>query len=347
MKKYFALDVAQFIASIMIIFIHCGQIFNNEIMHFLIKTVIARIAVPLFLVSTAYFYRKKSKADKSYHRKYFIRQIKTYLFWSLFYLPYCIHFLIQKHIPLFLTPFALIIALFYTGVCYHLWYFPALFLGLYIAKYLFKISRKITFLIAMTLYTLGSCETYSKILDPNLFRIYTIYKSLFFTTRNGLFYVLPFIIIGFFLADLKPKSLLYKKRKFFLCSSFFLLFIETGFIFFRQGDDKNFLFSLIPLSFFLVMQLLNLKNNIKISRQLRKLGQFIFFIHPLFIEIFKLNLNLIGWQLFLLTALCCLISYIFIQGIKKLPNTSRIIAKSGHLKSKISNISSATNENIQ
>lgn len=61
MKRLPLMDLAQFVAALLVILIHCGRLVENEVLHFVLKSLLARIAVPLFLVINGYFYREKQK----------------------------------------------------------------------------------------------------------------------------------------------------------------------------------------------------------------------------------------------------------------------------------------------
>ncbi|MGM0340115.1 acyltransferase family protein [Enterococcus sp. AZ007] len=304
MKKNFPLlDLTQYAASLFVILAHCDRLAENDFIHFFLKVCCARLAVPIFLIGSSYFFRSKQKKNTTYPRNFFKRQWKTYLFWSLLYLPYGILFIQDLGIPSNLYLAALPVGLAYLGVCYHLWYFPALFLGLWLVrKWLRRFNYPIAFCICLLLFALGATETYSGYLQGTLiYDLYAFYNQLFMTTRNGLFYTPVFILIGFFLADYLEGNHTFLQRhipvKFGI--SLILLGIETLIICLRQGDDKNFLFSLLPTSLFLMILLLrsNALQNRNFSH-LRKSAQYLFFLHPAFLETTKWFLARLGVQKF-------------------------------------------------
>ncbi|MGL9731196.1 acyltransferase family protein [Enterococcus sp. DIV0756] len=310
-KNYPLLDLAQYFSSLFVILIHCGRLSKNDIVHFTLKVFCGRLAVPLFLVSAGYFFCLKQKENPKYARSYFRRQWQVYLIWSVIYLPYGVWFVQKIGLDPRLYLAALPVGIGYLGFCYHLWYFPALFLGFFLVQKLVKhVNFSITCCICFLLFTLGATETYAGYLQgTSLHTIYPLFQQLFFTTRNGLFYTPMFLLIGFFLASDAKHTLVFKRYKWQgLIISLLLLGGETILVCLKQGADKNFLFSLIPASLFLMNLLLSSPFLVKKDfSQLRKNGQALYFLHPLFLEgskwTFK-QLGLVdfqGFPLFLIT----------------------------------------------
>lgn len=141
-NSYLFLTVAQYVASILIIMIHSGMsglLFSPPI-NFFFLCLLCKIAVPLFLISTGYFIKKKIFQNTNYSAFWWRKQLKSYVCWSVVYLPYGLSYLVYNfHFPLFLYPIALLIDFLYLGTYYHLWYFPALFLGMGIST--FEVKR--------------------------------------------------------------------------------------------------------------------------------------------------------------------------------------------------------------
>lgn len=281
-----ALTFAQYIAAILVVVLHSGKFLEHSELNFFIKNIICRLAVPLFMVITSYFYRLNEQKSAGYSKLYFKRQIKTYFFWSMVYLPVGCFYLWQHNYEWFTYPVALLIGLFYFGTWYHLWYIPALLFGIWLTSYLLKRFRYIwVILSASLLYIVGSVETYSAYLDHTIIgNLYNQYASLFITTRNGLFFAFIFVIVGFVLADFKDQPFIYERGLWKTLISFSFLCLEGWFIFHNPGYDKNFMIGLVPVSLFLVAALLKTKagmNNQLQCHYLREQGRYLFFLHPI------------------------------------------------------------------
>lgn len=286
---YGLLEIFQFIAALLVILIHCGRLSSNPYSHFILKSLLCRIAVPFYFVCSGYFYRQKTEEQVNYSKKYGRRQIRQYLKWSLLYLPFGFYFLIQKGVTFPLIPVGLAAALVYTGVWYHLWYIPALLTGLFLVR---KVKERMGYLAAFVLFGLlfliGSAETYSTFIQSTVAgNLYAMYRSFFFTTRNGLFFSPIFILCGFFLSDYKNHALFVSHSGKGLVFSVLLLLFEGWLFYPKQGDDKNFLFALIPVALFLMAYSLQkqIERRGRAIVSLRSINKSLYFLHPLFLEL--------------------------------------------------------------
>ena len=63
--NYALLSLFQYIASILVILVHCQRLFEHEALHFIQKSMFGRMAVPFFLISSAYFFPSTLEARAS------------------------------------------------------------------------------------------------------------------------------------------------------------------------------------------------------------------------------------------------------------------------------------------
>ena len=168
------------------------------------NNIVSRICVPFFFVVTGYFVAKKEKDNPNYIKKYIKSMIPLYLTWCLIYLPIILvsaysylpqisSYISMIKIPVYLLvplsiiliPIALIIVLLYTGTYYHLWYFPAVMLSLFVlSKWKKRWKIKYLFVISFILLLFGATETYYGFLPSSIKDWLSYYYNLFFTTRN-------------------------------------------------------------------------------------------------------------------------------------------------------------------
>ena len=276
----------QYLFAIAVILVHSGRLTSYEPLHFGLKSMLGRLAVPFFIVCASFFL-KQSLGNSKKMKTYLAKIVKTYLFWSFVYLPYAWLFFSSLHLPIYLFPAGVLIALIYLGMCYQLWYIPAFLLGLFLVNQLVKhLGMVWTGFLALLLYCWGLIETYSAYLDTtSLLKGYQLYSNLFFTARNGLFYTPIFIYMGYYLYDHFHAQAfrIYRWQK--LALAFGLLCLEGIIIFQHQGIDKNFFF-LLP---FVTVYLVNacLRSSFLKSYDLQYLKQMsiaLYFSHPIFIE---------------------------------------------------------------
>lgn len=276
----------QYLFAIAVILVHSGRLTSYEPLHFGLKSMLGRLAVPFFIVCASFFL-KQSLGNSKKMKTYLVKIVKTYLFWSFVYLPYAWLFFSSLHLPVYLFPAGVFVALIYLGMCYQLWYIPAFLLGLFLVNQLVKhLGMVWTGLITFLLYCWGLIETYSAYLDTtSLLKGYQLYSNLFFTARNGLFYTPIFIYMGYYLYDHFHAQTFRIHRWQKLALSFGLLCLEGIIIFQHQGIDKNFFF-LLP---FVTVYFVNacLRSSFLKSYDLQYLKQLsiaLYFSHPIFIE---------------------------------------------------------------
>lgn len=276
----------QYLFAIAVILVHSGRLTSYEPLHFGLKSMLGRLAVPFFIVCASFFL-KQSLGNSKKMKAYLVKIVKNYLFWSFVYLPYAWLFFSSLHLPIYLFPAGVLIALIYLGMCYQLWYIPAFLLGLFLVNQLVKhLGMVWTGLITFLLYCWGLIETYSAYLDTtSLLKGYQLYSNLFFTARNGLFYTPIFIYMGYYLYDHFHAQTFKIHRWQKLALSFGLLCLEGIIIFQHQGIDKNFFF-LLP---FVTVYFVNacLRSSFLKSYDLQYLKQLsiaLYFSHPIFIE---------------------------------------------------------------
>ena len=276
----------QYLFAIAVILVHSGRLTSYEPLHFGLKSMLGRLAVPFFIVCASFFL-KQSLGNSKKMKAYLVKIVKNYLFWSFVYLPYAWLFFSSLHLPVYLFPAGILIALVYLGMCYQLWYIPAFLLGLFLVNQLVKrLGMVWTGFLALLLYCWGLIETYSAYLDTtSLLKGYQLYSNLFFTARNGLFYTPIFIYMGYYLYDHFHAQAfrIYRWQK--LALAFGLLCLEGIIIFQHEGIDKNFFF-LLP---FVTVYLVNafLRSSFLKSYDLQYLKQMsiaLYFSHPIFIE---------------------------------------------------------------
>ena len=276
----------QYLFAIAVILVHSGRLTSYEPLHFGLKSMLGRLAVPFFIVCASFFL-KQSLGNSQKMKAYLAKIVKTYLFWSFMYLPYAWLFFSSLHLPIYLFPAGVLIALIYLGMCYQLWYIPAFLLGLFLVNQLVKrLGMVWAGVITFLLYCWGLIETYSAYLDTtSLLKGYQLYSNLFFTARNGLFYTPIFIYMGYYLYDHFHAQVFSIHRWQKLALAFGLLCLEGLIIFQHEGIDKNFFF-LLP---FVTVYFVNacLRSSFLKSYDLQYLKQMsiaLYFSHPIFIE---------------------------------------------------------------
>lgn len=293
--KKINLDVSRFIFALMIIAIHIYPLsFISETLDYMVTRVMFRIAVPIFLMITGYYVIPKTVENKKSIINYTKKILKLYLISMLIYLPINIYNGYFRNLSIL----KLIKDIFIDGTFYHLWYFPALILGLWIVYLLvIKLDKKYVCGIVSLLFIIGILGDNYYGLIKNINILNSIYKfifTIFEYTRNGLFYTPIFIYMGYLISDSKLK--ISNKNNVYLMLVFLILMMLEGGIlyYFDIPKHSSMYFFLLPLSYLTFNYLISYTKGS--NKNLRNIANWIYVLHPLFIVVvhFMERLPIIG-----------------------------------------------------
>ncbi len=190
------LDVARIAAALLVITIHTSPLSDvAPNADFFLTRVLARLAVPYFFMLTGYFL-EKGKWQRVKHT--LCKTVALYAVCVILYLPLNIYTGDFSDWPSFPTG-RLIKDLLVDGTWYHLWYLPAILLGVPVAMGLRRMGWKTAIAGAGVLYLIGlfgdSYYGFVETVDP----LRAFYQGIFAVssyTRNGLFFAPLFLLLG-------------------------------------------------------------------------------------------------------------------------------------------------------
>ena len=203
------LDDFKWIAAALVVAIHTSPLESlNKTADFLLTRVLARLSVPFFFMVTGYFvlYGAYKAGNFVKIKRTLIKLFFLYLGTTFLYLPVRLYQFIGEETFLHNnTPGTILLhmakAFFFDGTYYHLWYLPAVGLGLVIAwAGLTIFGKKGTFLCAGVLYVIGLMgDSYYGLTEkiPVLDSCYVAMFRIFSHTRNGLFFAPLFLLLGY------------------------------------------------------------------------------------------------------------------------------------------------------
>lgn len=283
MRKIVSFDFIKLFMAFLIVAIHVFPFSSISLeFDFFFTRVFCRIGVPFFLMTTGYFVLYRAINDSKVLREYTIKILKLYGICMLIYLPINLYAQSFQGVGIL----KILQAIFFNGTFYHLWYFPALILGIWIVYFLItRIKRrKLVFCIVLFLYFVGLLgDSYYGVTSSSflLHQIYNILFTVFDYTRNGMFYVPIFLYLGYFIHNSATRK---SCKNYFIWFVLFLILmlIEGGVLHSLglQRHDSMYLF-LIPLMycFFSWIQQISVGN----YKNLRELATIIYIVHPLVI----------------------------------------------------------------
>lgn len=287
-ETYSGIDYFRMIAAVLIVAIHTSPLASfSATGDFIFTRIIARVAVPFFLVTSGFFLISRYSYNADKLRKFIKKTALIYAAAIVIYIPINIYngyFSEDNLLP------KIIKDIVFDGTLYHLWYLPAAIVGAVIAWYLVKqwAYRK-AFAVTLVLYIVGLFgDSYYGIAEniPSLNSFYHLIFQVSDYTRNGIFFAPIFFVLGGYLSDNKDK-LSFKKSIIGFTTCFSLMFAEalTLHRFELQRHDSMYVF-LLPSICFLFYFLMHFKG--KNRAQLRTISLIIYIIHPFVIVLIRL-----------------------------------------------------------
>ena len=302
--QYQNLDLFRFLSSIIIIVLRVRPFFTVSYeIDMAINNIIGRICVPFFFFISGYFAAKQEQKKPDYIRSYIRSMIPVYLLWSAVYLPWSLSLAapyiqqvsgllctiglptaIQNLLLLLLVPLAVIVALLYSGVYYHLWYFPALLLSMLVLRWWKrKYSLRVLLTVSFVLLLFGATETYYGFCGQFFQSLLHYYYAVFFTTRNFLFFALFYVTLGYWMGkqEQPASSLCFLK----LLLSIAALVGEGMLLQTTQRLDSNILLACVPLVYYLFSCLLYTNIHVPQLSEIpfRAISKYYYLVHPLMI----------------------------------------------------------------
>lgn len=294
-RNYGGLDMFRICAALLVIAIHTSPLTSmSEGADFFLTRILARIAVPFFLMVTGQFvaagFLNPSVRTTARLHKFLQKTMLLYIFCILLYLPVGIY---AGHYTDMTIGLALRMVIF-DGTFYHLWYFPACILGIFLVHLmsLFLSLRGMT-IVSVILYIIGLFgDSYYGLAQkiPALETMYGAFFQVFSHTRNGLFLAPLFLVMGMWMAVGTNKESRRYTSPLFLAGGLTVSFaVMTGEAFtlrhFELQRHDSMYFALIPVMFFLYKYLLSLQA--KPKRGLRTAASWIYILHPAFIVVVR------------------------------------------------------------
>lgn len=295
--EYPWIDIFRIIAACFIVGIHVGPLASiNETLDYFIFYCIGRIGVPFFMIVTGYFalsrLRQKSSVGQNLNKikRTQLKLLMFYIFATLLYLPATVY---SMNFPTSIAK--LLQQIVFDGTFYHLWYFPAVMIGLIIVITLYRfLPRKVITVICLLLYIIGVFgDSYYRAIEsiPFLSKFYSVIFFFSTYTRNGIFFAPIFLWMGLLLA--KKKEMVLKKSTFIgLVVGLVSLLIEGGVTRMLHLQRHNSMyFSLLIVMYYLMIILLSNKidmaKNHKKYRMFREISMWVYILHPMMIIVLR------------------------------------------------------------
>lgn len=249
------------------------------------------VVVPFFFMCSGYFMYKRvlcATDKKQVYKHYIFRILKLYAVWSVIYFVFKIAEWVKNG-----TDIASVLLYFYKSIVFStyptIWFLPACAIAAFMMLCFSKIgvNEKKVAVVAFALYAIGSLGySYSFLIqDTPVNVILNIYKTVFVSSRNGVFNGFPFFFMGCWIAQNEGK----KSVSFYSVTSFVFLLatvIEAVIIkvkFHSIGVDTVFM--LLPFTYCFMNLLLKCGSmvSIKSGKSIRTMSTLIFLSQRIFL----------------------------------------------------------------
>lgn len=279
-----ALDLFRLAAVVLVVANHTSPLASvSPLWDFWFTRVLARVAVPFFLMVSGYFLAK----DQWHRTGAFLK--KTCLLYGaavLLYLP--LNWYNGGY-----GPAEWVKKLLLDGTFYHLWYFPGVILGVLVARGLLRLGPRTALTAAGLLYLVGlggdsyyglTCQL------PALEALYGEIFQIFAYTRNGLFFTPLFLLLG--AAGVRWSV---RTSAAGLCAAFAAMTAEGLWLHGLQVQRHDSMYMLLPLVMVCLFSLL-LGLNRGERRSCRKLSSLIYVLHPWCIVLVRGGAEVLGLE---------------------------------------------------
>lgn len=281
------LDWGRLMAAVLVLCIHTSPLtsFSNAADLWLTR-VLARVAVPYFLMLSGYFLARQNwQTIGHFCKKIFF----MYVVAVVLYLP-----LNWYHGGMTSVQWLRAIAL--DGTMYHLWYFPAVLLGVWIARGLLRLGNIPAFCIAVGLYLigLGGDSYYGLVCQIGPMR--SFYDGVFQVwtyTRNGLFFTPLFFLLGALPVQMRQRTAAVGAVAAMVCMSLEAFWLhQTGSV----RHDSMYLS--LPVCMVFLFTLLRGANAAQ-DRRARGISMLVYLLHPWCIVLVRGAAKVLGLQVWL------------------------------------------------
>lgn len=235
---------------------------------FWLTRVLARVAVPFFFMVSGYFLSQRNWANTG---KFLKKTALVYALAVVLYLP------LNWYNGGFASPLQGFQKLLLDGTLYHLWYFPAVLLGVVIARNLARLPAPAALSLAGLLYLVGVGGDSYFGFTAAVPALKTMYDGVFLAfpyTRNGLFFAPLFLLLG-------AAGLRWSRRASAAGFALSLLGMSLEALWLRGLDwpRHDSMYLLLPLCMVFLFSLL-LGENRGEDKRARRVSLLVYLLHP-------------------------------------------------------------------
>lgn len=301
MNRNLTIDLTKLLMSFLIVALHCQFMFDiNEYINFYLMEGLFRIAVPIFLLISGYYFYN------SLNKKWLFKILKLYGIWMVIYIPFWLNVSSYDNIKNS-------IVILFTGY-YHLWFLLSLFLGSYLT-YLLKNQKKTLLFLSISFLSISLFIEYLmnyRIITINIQNPQIIYRNILIT--------FPFLTFGFLINKYKEKIDRIKNIYLYILIIIFvvLTLVEVQYNY-VNSINRNFDLFIATVFISLLIFILILKKPTYTQKNynMNLISNGIFFTHIFILNILKNYIENTIYLTFSVLILSLLISYLLLVFCRK------------------------------
>lgn len=288
------LDVFRIVAAFLVVAIHTGPFQGiSDAAEEYVMYGVCRLAVPFFFMVTGFFVLNDPLKRKRAMR----HLLALYVFSILLYLPVQIY---SGNLPHSVG--GVLKQVFFDGTFYHLWYLPAVILGLCVAAGLIqRLGMQKAGIVAAVLYLAGIFgDSYYGAVEQAA-PLKAVYEAVFAVssyTRNGIFFAPVFLILGAALASNETIITKWGSVAGFLLSMAAML-AEVYLTSSLGWQKHNSMYLFLPLAAFFLFKILE-ELPLHQHPRCRSVSMWIYLLHPLCIIVVRAVAGALGKKQWLL-----------------------------------------------
>lgn len=292
-KRYDSIDLMKFIACFFVVAIHADPLYEiNESVNFFICQGISRLAVPLYFLTTSFFFFNDLSFDKL--KKYSVRLLKLYGCWFVISLPITIYsrFIISDF-SFGISLLKFIKSLFFTSTFSGSWYLTScLFCGMlfyFLEKLPTKIGNIIAVIISVLSYLLCvMTSAYGNLLEQ--FCISEIFDKIelyFAKPYTSVLAGIPYFALGRYLNKNKEKGI--HTTDYIVGGVSIMLFFIEILMTYNYGLNRAYdcYFMALPVALFIFTIIINTNCSIKYASSMKTASTIVFFSHFIWLFIIE------------------------------------------------------------